>query len=215
MNNYALRTIQEADAERKSWSVLSFLLPWRTVPPATNAVVIATFTNAMDVQAEEMERLIIEAEISLNNLNMLEEGLSTVNGIVGRENVSLSDAKAELLADLWTILGGNRRKLRGFDQHLYMLKHTEGYRQQALAHVVATLEALKAMTADMEDMRERVAAPELTAGRIPIEVHMKSIQSGLERLTEGRLRARVREQEALQRVLEGLESRVSVRGGLD
>ena len=203
MNDYALRTIQEADAKRNSWNALSFLLPWRTVPPATNGIVIVTFTNAMDIQAEEMERLIIEAEISLSNLNTLEEGLSTVHEIIVREDGSLSEAKAELLADLWSKLGGNRRELRGLDQHLYFLKSMGGYRQSALAHVETALHALQAMSADMEDMRERVAAPELTAGRIPVEVHMKSIQTGLERLMEGRLRAKELEQEAFRQVLEG------------
>ena len=46
----------------------------------------------MDVLSVAMERLIIEAEISLVNLNQLEEHLSTLHGLVSRENLSISSA---------------------------------------------------------------------------------------------------------------------------
>jgi hypothetical protein len=57
------------------------------------------------------------------------------------------------------------------------------------------------MSEDMEDLRERVAAPELVGSSIPVEVHMKSIKGGLERLKQGRIKAQEREAEAVRRVL--------------
>jgi len=56
----------------------------------------------------------------------------------------------------------------------------------------------------MEDLRERVAAPELIGSKIPVEVHMKSIRSGLERLKEGRVRSRQLQENAVNRAL-GIE----------
>jgi len=53
----------------------------------------------------------------------------------------------------------------------------------------------------MEELRERVAAPEITEGEIPLEVHVKSIRSGIERLQEGRIKAKEREEEAITRIL--------------
>lgn len=53
----------------------------------------------------------------------------------------------------------------------------------------------------MEELRERVAAPELAGGEIPLEVHVRSIRSGIERLNEGRIRAREKEEQAMQRIL--------------
>ena len=75
------------------------------------------------------------------------------------------------------------------------------YRKQALIHVVATLQTLRAMSEDMADIRERVAAPHLVGASVPVEVHMKSIGMGLERLREGRVRAKLLEEEAVKRVL--------------
>ena len=127
--------------------------------------------------------------------------LFTLHEIVSRENASISAAKEELLAELWTILGGNKRKLRGMDGHLFLLRHIGEYRTRAAAHVAAALQALIGMSEDMEDLRERVAAPELIGDRIPVEVHMKSIRAGLDRLQADRTRAREREEEAVKKIL--------------
>jgi hypothetical protein len=45
----------------------------------------------------------------------------------------------------------------------------------------------------MEELRERVAAPELVGEQLPVEVHIRSIRSGLERLQQRRVSARERE----------------------
>ena len=57
----------------------------------------------------------------------------------------------------------------------------------------------------MEELRERAATPELTGDEIPVEVHARAIRSGVQRLNEGRLRAKQLEEEAVNRVL-GLDS---------
>jgi hypothetical protein len=53
----------------------------------------------------------------------------------------------------------------------------------------------------MEELRERVAAPELVGDAIPIDVHMKSIRSGLDRLKERRIGAKQLEEQLRNRVL--------------
>jgi hypothetical protein len=66
---------------------------------------------------------------------------------------------------------------------------------------MAVLQILYLISEDMEDLRERAAAPELGDKRIPIHVHIESIQSGLQRLQEGRLRAREKEEDVLRKAL--------------
>ncbi|KII85087.1 hypothetical protein PLICRDRAFT_57020 [Plicaturopsis crispa FD-325 SS-3] len=197
VNDYALNTIGAAS---HSPSIMRSLWPFPSSPSSVQTVT-ETFSHAMDILSGSMHRLILEAEVSLSNLEKLEERLSTLHELVSREDSTLSRAQSELLAELWTKLGGNRRKVRGHDQNLFLLRNLGSYRKQALVHVVSALQTLRAMSEDMEDLRERVAAPELVGSRIPVEVHMKSIKSGLERLKEGRIRAREREEEAVRRVL--------------
>jgi hypothetical protein len=203
VNDFALRSIEAAEYKSSLAYSLNNLLPWHA-PVPTNEIVLQTFTDAMNSLSSSMERLILEAEVSLLNLDQLEERLSTLHELLLREDSSIAFAKNELLSQLWTRLGGNKGELRQFDKNLFLLKNLGEYRKQALIHVVAALQMLQAMGADMEDMRERVAAPELTTGKIPIEVHLKSIRNGLERLREGRINAKEREDEAVRRVLDPL-----------
>ena len=201
VNDYALHAIEEAQS-KTSWFSVHSLIPWSR-PQSTSEIVTTTFTEAMSVLSTAMGRLILEAEINLGNLNRLEEQLLVLHEIVSREDSTLSSAKAELLSELWTKLGGNQKTLRNFESHLHLLKNLGMYRKKALVHVVAALQTLQAMSSDMEDIRERVAAPELTGSKIPVEVHLKSIRSGLERLRGGRVRARKLEEEAMRQVLAG------------
>lgn len=167
----------------------------------TKDAIKETFLMSMDSLSTSMERLIIEAQVSLANLDKLEQHLTLLHEVVLREDTSIHLAKDEMLSELWTKLGGNNRKLRGMDNHLILLRGVGGYRKRALAHVVATLQTLGALSADMEELRSRVAAPDIVGDKIPVEVHVRSIQGGLERLKDGQMRAREREDETIRRVL--------------
>lgn len=179
--------------------------------PSTDEIVLRTFVEAMSVLSTSIERLIVEAEVQLANLEKLEERLTLLHELVSREDSTISAAKSELLADLWTKLGWNKLTLKGYDDHLRLLHGLGDYRKQALAHVVSALQTLRALSDDMEDMRERVAEPELAGSHIPVTVHIKTIQHGLQRLKDSRVKAREREEEAIKRVL-GVEHFVGLEG---
>jgi hypothetical protein len=200
VNDYALQKI-DAVQKTKPSRLYAALIPWKSHKKSINQVVVETFGEAMNVLSTDMERLIIEAEANIIALDTLEERLSTLHDVISREDLTLSSEKADLLAELWTILGFNRDELRNFDQSLLLLKELKTYRQQALARVITALQTLQMMSADMEDMRERVARPAIAGSAIPVEVHMKSIQYGLERLREGRIRAKELDEAAIRRVL--------------
>jgi hypothetical protein len=155
----------------------------------------------MDALSANMQRLVLEAQVSISDLENLEEHLRSIHEVVSREDSSISEAKDELLALLWTKLGGNQKQLNGMDKHIALLKGVGGYRDRARAHVVAALQVLETMAEEMEELRERVAAPELVGDAIPIDVHMKSIRSGLERLKERRIGAKHLEEQLRNRVL--------------
>lgn len=166
---------------------------------------MSTFNKAMHVFTVNMERIAVEAESSRQALEVLEESLDTLHGIVAREDSDLSEEKADILADLWTMLGGNKKELRTVNTHLDLLKNLGAYRNRALAHVVAASQTLQSMNEDMQDLRDRVAAPEWLGESIPVEVHIKSIQNGLERLQEKRLKAKEIQEEIADRIVVGVE----------
>lgn len=155
----------------------------------------------MNVLSLAIARLILDAELQLSNLDQLEEDLHVIYEVISREDASISSARSDLLSELWTKLGGNRRALRGHNDNLTLLQGLGQYRKKALNQVTMALQALRTLSDDMEDLRERVASPELVKSRIPVEVHMKSIRGGIERLKESRVRARDQEEQAIERLL--------------
>ena len=159
----------------------------------------------MNVLSANMERLILEAEVSISDLDKLEKHLKSIHGIASRENSTISTAKHELSAQLLTIFGVNRDQLREMDENLALLKDVGGYRARARAHVVAVSKMLRLMAEDMEDLRERVAAPNLEGDAIPIDVHMKSLKGGLERLKGRRAGAKQLREQLVNRIVKSTD----------
>ncbi|KAJ3808854.1 hypothetical protein F5876DRAFT_45142 [Lentinula aff. lateritia] len=163
-------------------------------------IFLASFAESMSTLSTIIQRLILLAEVELSNLEKLEDHLSIIYEIVCREDSSISSAKAELLGEIWTRLGGNRRELKGHDAHLELLRGIGRYRKQALAHVASALQILRALSDDMEDMRERMMMPDLVGSQIPLEVQINSIQHGLQRLRDSKVLAKEKEEGAMRRV---------------
>lgn len=112
------------------------------------------------------------------------------------------------MSELWTLLGGNSKKLGKLDSQLKLLKQVNTYRQSALAHVSGTLIKLQAMSHDLEDLRERVGAVEM----VPLSVHIENIELGIERLEQGRSKARELEDDVMRSTMDRGNSR-SIGGG--
>lgn len=203
VNDFALHSVAKA---RKSepqtlGEQINAVMPWAPPRKDVDAVVVETFKGAMDMLSTQLERLIVFAEASSRDLGKLEDTLTTLHEILQRENNTVAIDKDELLQQLWTKLGGNRKELKSFERHLKLLKELASYKKQAQAHVIAALHTLQGMSQEMDDIRERVAAPDLSAPQIAPEVHMKSIQLGLERLKESRIRAKELDYQATRKIL--------------
>ena len=191
INEYALQTIEASKAPS---SLMARVLPFPlSNSKPTKEAVIEMFLILMDSIDGHLDRLRDEAEISAGHLMRLEEHLGVLYEVINRDDKDLTAVKEEVLADLWTKLGGNKRKIKKMDLNLGLLKNVEKFRRKALAHVAATLQTLYTLDANMEDLRTRVAAPDIVGDKIPIEVHIKSIKAGVDRLKEGQMRASLRQ----------------------
>lgn len=156
------------------------------------------------VVEEEINRLVMEAQALLIILQNLEDRLDVIHGIAVRDNLHAQGSRAEVLSQLWTMLGGNRSKLGKFDSQLRLLGQVNIYRQNAIAHVSGTLVRLQGMGAELEELRERVGGVELLGGkgRVPLSLHIENIEMGVERLERGRKGAKELESEELKKSLE-------------
>ena len=205
INDYAMYTIEGAQATPSSPNALVRVVQWpfnalAPSQPSRDALLTA-FRNSLNVHSSELEKVVLELTASTAALDDLDAHLSALHELCAAEDLAQGAARDALLSELWTILGGNRRRVRTADAHLGLLRDVGQYRRRAAAHIAAASQTVDAMAEEIEELRARVAAPELTEDRIPIEVHMKSIRSGMERIQEQRAKAKEREEQLMNRIL--------------
>jgi hypothetical protein len=146
-------------------------------------VIVDAFTGAMDTFSVTIQRLILEAEVTLHNLDTFEEVLAALHGAVAHGDLSIH---VDVMRAIGIILGGQKT-----GPPLSWLNDFGDYQRQAQAHVLAALHILDSMSEDMKDLRERVTvAVEFVDDEIPLHVQIQSIQSGLRRLQIARVRAK-------------------------
>lgn len=166
-------------------------------------------TNAVE---EQITSLITEAIALRTILDNLDGRVDIINEIVVRDGVKITNSKDELFATLWSRLGGNRATVSRLNKQIELLNDVARYRRLAWGHVTATLLKLQEIQYSLEDLRERVALPETVGtAKIPLEVHISSINMGIERLEKQRDASKRVEAETLARVLRQAEQQPGKR----
>jgi hypothetical protein len=200
-----LDSIEERDASRGSISTFindKILAPFQPVK-FTEGILLDQYIQHTRLVEDEIHKLISEAQAILMILNNLEDRLEVIHGVATRDGMRAKALKDEILSELWTMVGGNRGKLNKMDRQMNLLQKVGVYRKTAYAHVTGTILRLQAIGAGLEDLRERVGAPELLQDRahVPLSIHIENIQLGVERLEASRLNARKLENEHIDRAL--------------
>ncbi|KAL8874104.1 MAG: hypothetical protein Q9174_000508 [Haloplaca sp. 1 TL-2023] len=170
----------------------------------TEATILGQYTEHTRLVEAEINRLIDEAQALLLVLRNLDDRLDVIHGVAIRDDKNAHISKEEIMSQLWTMLGGNRKALGKLDSQIKLLGQVNVYRQTAIAHVAGTMLKLQAMGAELEELRERVGTVELVGGTkgVPLSVHIESIELGVERLEQRRNWARGIENEHLRRALD-------------
>ncbi|CAG8751637.1 22682_t:CDS:2 [Rhizophagus irregularis] len=101
----------------------------------------------------------------------LDEMLIAIHDLATHESAYQNKELNKLLAELWTIFGGNKN----LDKH----RHT------AVSQIQTTLYSLTSFQLDMEELREQVSR--LSIIEMPVEVHIESIGKGIERLRNSKV----------------------------
>ena len=150
---------------------------------------------------EQVLTLIEEAQALLNILDNLDGRLDVIASIAMRDGIKAQDNKEQLFATLWTKLGGNRSSVSKVNKQIDLLTDVGQYRRLAWAHVTTTIVKLQAIRDNLEDLRERVAMPEILGDKVPLEVHISSINLGIDRLEQQRDSSKRLEAEGYARIL--------------
>ena len=166
-NAYALQTIVAAEGENR-------------IMPTVNEL----YGQSLGSFSARIGRVSLVAEAAMADLDSLEERLFTIHALCSDEALSTQLTLDSLLWDIWTIIGSNKAQVQDLRHRMIVLRDVQQYRCLALAHVVATMHILTGLDADLLELREALAAG--TNAELPIEVHVRSIDSTLRRLTSER-----------------------------
>ncbi|KAI0375842.1 hypothetical protein BV20DRAFT_1032235 [Pilatotrama ljubarskyi] len=173
-NSYILREIQAASSQGRRSDL--------------DAMLARMFWVSMDVFASQVAQLLSDASVTETKLDTLEERLAAVHGLCVEEAFATSVAQYELLGRLWTILGGNKDQLRDLGHRSTVLDQVQEYRSVAAAYIAAATQTLMSVDADLAELREQLTSPAVPSAGFPIEVHIASIEHGLYRLREQKLK---------------------------
>jgi hypothetical protein len=116
------------------------------------------------------------------SLDRLESRFSVIRDLVGIESHTLSIARDEVLSDILTLLGFNRKQLAQFNTRFAALNQVGAHRKTALRFVIRTQHGLLDMAQALEALRTLSAEPTLTGKSLPVEALIDTINSGIERL---------------------------------
>lgn len=157
----------------------------------TRTSVTATYVDAMDEVSEYLQRLIESNQEAYESLDALEEDLHLIHEIVGLEKQFQQTEQGEVLSSLWSLLGGNQKLKKLFKVNLSTLDDFERSRLANKEVVAQTSVAFNKMMLQIEHLRERVQRPGLSGDTIPIEMHIRNIELGIEELRLTRQQNRV------------------------
>lgn len=146
----------------------------------------------MDIFAAEITRVLVDTTATSVTLDRLEERLQSMHALCTQEAITTALALEDLLWQLWTQLGGNRKQRRDLENRALVLRSVQHYRSLAMAFVGATAQTLTVVDAELAELRERLSTSALLSEAAPIEVQITSIQLSVMRLKDEKLQRRAR-----------------------
>jgi hypothetical protein len=205
-NRFTLQVIDgfaDNDAHRGTVSrFLSNTFPFFGPSGLTETHLLRQYLRQTSEVETQIHGLIVEAEALIRIMEDLDGRLDVIHGIVTRDGVHVKGSRDELFAQLWTKLGGNRSSVQKVEDQMALLRQVGTSRQTAWNFLQATLVRLQEIASGLEDLRERVAAPEIIGTDIPLQQHIHVIQMGVERLESQRENSRELQMESYRRIMD-------------
>ena len=137
--------------------------------------------------SDELEPVTHSTEIATKQLHEHKQRLRVINSVIVREGRMVGQEIARLQASFWTAIGGNRQRLRRLKERRMELHNLGQYHKRTLANVGGTLRKLRTKRADTIALQGRALS---ASHHNPVQIHMKSLATGLERLRHPQLSAK-------------------------
>ena len=123
--------------------------------PFQNSVAAGIFEQSLDHLLRHLQGLISEIETHSRKLRTAEACLTSIQELIFHESFTLVTASSDLLQDVWTKIGSNRKELRKYEQDLALLKDLTFGRRLASGCVTRALKTLREARLGMEGIMGR------------------------------------------------------------
>ena len=207
INRWTSRYLDALSSEKEKQGLLGSWTNWVFSPfqPAafSERSLLDKYVEHTALVSDKIAQLIVEAHSVLHMLTKAEDHLGIIYDFVTRTQKSVQGQKNEILWTLWTLVGVNTRRLHNLNSQLSLLRHVNAQRSDAVKQVSELIVELEKIQAGLDNLRERVAEPELIRDKIdvPLSVHIETIDRGVERLETARGRIREVENDRIREVL--------------
>ncbi|KAK2617052.1 hypothetical protein QQS21_000146 [Conoideocrella luteorostrata] len=170
--------------------------------PFSERIILDKYIEHTGLVSERISTLILEAQAVLRLLTTAEDHLSIIYDITSRTSASVSSSREEILWNIWTLVGANSRRLQNLSKQLHLLRQVDAQRSTAVDQVSSLILELESIQANLGDLRDRVAEPQLISDsgmvHIPLAVHIETIDRGVDRLQAARRRIRAAEDDRVR-----------------
>ncbi|KAI5983029.1 hypothetical protein EDD15DRAFT_2376911 [Pisolithus albus] len=154
---------------------------------SSNFHIAQAFDRVLFQFQHSLSILIMRAVEIQGNLDGIESRLEVVRDLVAMEASGLRDQKTDVLADILTIVGLNRRHISKLDSQIQALKDISRYRTAAARYLAGTFSGLEQLQEVMELLRSLATGIGLIEG-MPLEALIDALTVGIQRLRHtGRL----------------------------
>lgn len=145
---------------------------------------MAIFRHALSYFEDVVDRLNMASSVCNQSLGRLHALLNAVEFIVCEEHsIELSDRK-RLLAELWTLVGGNRRRLAHHNKHIAYLEVALNYKAAAKEHIADATLILKGMANGVLGLKHKFSVAIDPTNAEAVELHYVVLAEGIQRLME-------------------------------
>jgi hypothetical protein len=167
---------------------LNIFSVFRGPPETLEQRIFTQYLNHVSKLKDDVSSLISFSESLIALLNNLDARLDIIAEIAMRDDNTVMRDRDELLAHLWSRLGGNRSSRAANAKSLQLLRDVLRYRSNAVQLVSATLLKLREIATGLENLRDGIAAPEVVGFRedYPLQWHIDVVSRSVERLRDAR-----------------------------
>lgn len=157
--------------------------------PESPATLARIFGSSTSILANEVTNILVEAAKTVTALDILENHLVRIHAVSVDDDILMATAIDNVLSELWTKLGGNGQRLRDLERRARVLKNLDEYRRRAVSHVALTMQTLVGIEEELNQLTRKLRHDEANEDfSLPLEVHIASIDGGVRRLREERMK---------------------------